>query len=433
MYRVLLVDDERIIREGIAATIPWEQCGVKLVGTAQNGLEAYERIRAEHPEIVITDLKMPGLSGLELIAKGHQLDPEIQFVVLSGYGEFDYAREAMAFGVRYYLLKPCNEEQIMDVLAKIRQELDRRTAEVQNARENQAHLQKVLPLVREEFLRNFMIRGQLNSSDFSYYCQLLQLEDRPYQIILLVPTDSAESGSLSGLSRLCRKVFDDHLLLECLLKGEALFWVEPMEQTAWTVALDKLKTVCQFYYSGVVHIVYSQAHRFFHSPLIYRQLRHFLNDYLITVGKIPQQLPDNSGCRVVTLEEVRPQSTHNKLILTLLAYVQTHLDNEALSLKWLAQEVVHMNEAYLSKLFIKETGQRFSHYLMALRMIKAQELIAGSEEDRIYEVARQVGFGNNPQYFSQIFKKYTGLTPSEYKRERSQTPVLPSLTKALSY
>lgn len=431
MYRVLLVDDERIIREGIAATIDWEQCGVALLGTAQNGLEAYERITAERPEIVITDLKMPGLSGLELIAKVRPVDPGIEFVVLSGYGEFDYAREAMGFGVRHYLLKPCNEDQIMDVLAEIRQNLDRRAVREQNARENEAHLQRVLPLVREQFLRDFIVRRRLAGSDFGYYCKLLKLEDRPFRMALLVPAGQPEPGYLLRLSRLCREIFGEQLVLEFLLKEEALVWMEPMETTAWTTALEKLKVVCQSHLSLAINIVHSEPRRFFNSPLVYRQLRQYLNAHLTGLKPSGERL-DNAGCHVVALDEVRIEPTHNKLIQTLLSYIQTHLDNESLSLKWLAQEVIHMNEAYLSKLFIKETGQRFSHYLMGLRMARAQELIAGSEGDRMYEVAWQVGFGNNPQYFSQIFKKCTGLTPSEYKRERSQTPAPTSMAKALS-
>lgn len=254
LFKVLLVDDERIIREGIARIIDWGSCGFSLMGAAANGIEALELIRRERPEVVITDLKMPVLSGLELIAKVKQELPETVFVILSGYGEFELAREAMHYGVRHYLLKPCNESKIGETLAEIREEL-----------------------IRKE----------------------------------------RQEGSYQGKS------------------GGA--------------------------------------------------------------------------------KELNP-ITNNKIVNKIIKYVQENLNDEQLSLKTIAGQVLYMNENYLSKLFIKETGEKFSHFLMRLRMEKAKELMENSADDRIYEVASKVGFGNNPQYFSQLFKRYTGLAPTEYKK-----------------
>src|SRR5690554_3629354 len=101
MCKVLIVDDERIIREGIAAVIPWGKYGFTLVGTAANGEEAYEIIKKEALDIVISDIKMPGMNGLQLIAKVKEEQPAVEFVVLSGYGEFEFARTAMQYGVKY--------------------------------------------------------------------------------------------------------------------------------------------------------------------------------------------------------------------------------------------------------------------------------------------------------------------------------------------
>ena len=99
MIKLLIVDDETIIRETLSKHIPWENLGVRVIGTAQDGLEAYDIIMDEYPDIVITDIKMPGLSGLELLQRIKRLHAEVEFIVLSGYGEFEFAREAMQFGV----------------------------------------------------------------------------------------------------------------------------------------------------------------------------------------------------------------------------------------------------------------------------------------------------------------------------------------------
>ncbi|UZQ85164.1 response regulator [Thermoclostridium stercorarium] len=126
MYKVLLVDDERIIREGIASLINWKNCGFELIGAAESGIEALHMIKTYKPEVVITDIKMPALNGLELMAEVKKDYPETIFVVLSGYGEFDYANEAMKYGVRHYLLKPCNENQIMEALSDVHSELEKK-------------------------------------------------------------------------------------------------------------------------------------------------------------------------------------------------------------------------------------------------------------------------------------------------------------------
>lgn len=254
MYKVLLVDDERIIREGIATIIQWERYGFSLIGTAQNGVEALEIIRRDCPEVVITDLKMPVLDGLKLIAEAKAELPETAFIVLSGYGEFELAREAMRHGVRHYLLKPCNETKIIETLTEIREELLQKERKEQSFKENHGKPEMVNPI------------------------------------------------------------------------------------------------------------------------------------------------------------------THNKIIKNVIQYVQDNLGNEQLSLKFIAGQVFYMNESYLSKLFIKETGEKFSHYLMSLRMEKAKELIEACDDDRIYEVALKVGLGNNPQYFSLLFKKYTGFAPTDYQK-----------------
>ena len=122
MLKVLIVDDEKIIRETIADLIDWDALSLQLIGTAKDGIEAYNIILDEYPEIVLTDIKMPGLSGLDLIQRIHAVNKDTQFIILSGYGEFEYAKKAMQYGVRHYLLKPCNEEQIIDSLKDVRKD-----------------------------------------------------------------------------------------------------------------------------------------------------------------------------------------------------------------------------------------------------------------------------------------------------------------------
>ena len=122
MLKLIIADDERVIRESISTLIDWEHLGIELVGLCSDGIEAYNMILDECPDIVLTDIRMPGMSGLELIERVAQTDLNIQFVLLSGYGEFEYAKQAMRFRVHHYLLKPCNEEQIIESMGDVIQE-----------------------------------------------------------------------------------------------------------------------------------------------------------------------------------------------------------------------------------------------------------------------------------------------------------------------
>ena len=111
MYKVLIVDDEEIIRQGLRILIDWESIGLKLVAEATNGLEALECIEKYKPHILVTDVKMPGMNGIELIKTLHEKKVNIKTVIISGYSDFDFVKEALKYGVSDYVLKPISEER----------------------------------------------------------------------------------------------------------------------------------------------------------------------------------------------------------------------------------------------------------------------------------------------------------------------------------
>ena len=125
MYTLLIVDDEEIEREGMAQLILWEKYGYRLAGTAKNGAEGLEKIGQLHPDIAIVDIKMPVMNGIEMIRQGQAAYPDTAYVVLSGYGDYEYTSQAMELGVRHYILKPCDDAKIMPVLDRAVQELGR--------------------------------------------------------------------------------------------------------------------------------------------------------------------------------------------------------------------------------------------------------------------------------------------------------------------
>lgn len=118
---------------------------------------------------------------------------------------------------------------------------------------------------------------------------------------------------------------------------------------------------------------------------------------------------------IVSLNAPRNSKIYSSLIKDTIRVIDENIENENLSLRWIAGTVLYTNVDYLGKLFKKETGKNFSHYVMEKRMEMAKNLILDGKKDRIYEVAEKVGYGSNSQYFSQVFKKYTGVSPLEYK------------------
>lgn len=153
MDRLLIVDDEEIERESIANLINWQRYGIEMVGTAWNGVEGLEKIKQLHPDIVLVDIKMPVMNGIEMIHQAQPFSPGTIFVILSGYGEYEFTSQAMQEGIRHYILKPCDEEKILSVIEKVRVELEERRAS-----SAQAHSTRLLlPRAREQIFRDLLL------------------------------------------------------------------------------------------------------------------------------------------------------------------------------------------------------------------------------------------------------------------------------------
>ena len=151
LYKIMLVDDEEEARKSIVSKIDWEKAGYDFVGDAENGQDAMEKIEALEPNVIITDIHMPYMSGLELAKWVQQKYPSIKVIILSGYSQFEYAQEAMRYGVKEYILKPIDVEALNDVLTRVRDSLN----EEIEARKNIAMLMEnynaSLPTLRDNF------------------------------------------------------------------------------------------------------------------------------------------------------------------------------------------------------------------------------------------------------------------------------------------
>lgn len=158
MYRVLLADDEADVREGLRAEIRWEECGFEVAATAENGLEALELAERLLPDVVLTDIRMPFVDGLELVRRLQAALPLAKTVILTGYDEFDYARQAVSLSVDEYLLKPFTAASLTELLRGLKERMDRERAEREDARELREHYYRSLPQLRGQFLSSLLYR-----------------------------------------------------------------------------------------------------------------------------------------------------------------------------------------------------------------------------------------------------------------------------------
>ena len=177
-YRVLLADDEEEIRTGISLKIDWSALGFSLVGEAGNGEEALELAEQLRPDVVLTDIKMPFMDGLELCRRLRQSLPGARLVVFSGFDDFEYARQAVSMGVSEYILKPINAPELSQVLTRLREQLDRQRLERRDMETLRRRYEESLPVLRELFYTR-LLGGQLPPEQIQDRAARYEIELRP--------------------------------------------------------------------------------------------------------------------------------------------------------------------------------------------------------------------------------------------------------------
>ncbi|MBC8062425.1 MAG: response regulator [Clostridiaceae bacterium] len=120
MIKIIIVDDEKMIREGLVTTMPWKEMGIEVVGSADNGKTALEIAIDKKPHIILTDIRMPKMDGIEFLKRIKEELPKVKVVILSGYDDFSYARQALKYGATDYLIKPVNVEELQKVMEDLK-------------------------------------------------------------------------------------------------------------------------------------------------------------------------------------------------------------------------------------------------------------------------------------------------------------------------
>lgn len=217
-YRVLLADDEEEIRAGISRKIDWESLGFTLVGEADNGEVALELAEQLNPDVVLTDIKMPFMDGLELCRRLKQFLPAAKLVVFSGFDDFEYARQAVSMGVSEYILKPINAPELTAVLDKLRGQLDQQRMERRDMETLRRRYDESLPVLRELFYTR-LLDGHLSPGQITLRAARYEitLGPGPWTVALAYPGGGTldETAARDELLLLSVRAFlEEHFSLE---------------------------------------------------------------------------------------------------------------------------------------------------------------------------------------------------------------------------
>lgn len=191
MFKAIIVDDEIDIRRGLRKIIDWESKGFMVVGEAGDGKEAIELFKEQRPSLVVTDIRIPEIDGLELIKKLKEINPKVKIIILSGYNDFNYAKEALKYSVNNYLLKPVDIQELGNELSSIREVLNKEhnneihEAEREHSLKNETLLSLVKNQVKEEDLQIFLKKYGIDLEFKTLCVALVQIDNyREYKLSL---------------------------------------------------------------------------------------------------------------------------------------------------------------------------------------------------------------------------------------------------------
>ena len=219
MVKVVIADDEERICQLIKALIDWEQMGLELAGFAHNGLEAGALVEKLRPDILITDIRMPGVSGLDLIQRVKEKNSDLEIIVISGYAHFDYAQQAIKYGVGDYLLKPISKAELAATLEKLKQRICRRREDEQNKEELRRQAEKDVCRMRIRLLQDLLERPNLPLSmqilKDTYYLQVCPGVFQAFWLKMDCAPDSLSDSAALTLMEKAQNVLERGLREKC--------------------------------------------------------------------------------------------------------------------------------------------------------------------------------------------------------------------------
>ena len=413
--KVFLVDDEVVIREGIRESFPWDETPYTLVGEAPDGEMALPLIRDTNPDIVITDIKMPFMDGIELCRMLRAQMPWIGIIILSGYDEFEYARQCLQLGVMEYLLKPIDSEELRKNLDKVRVRLEEEKKRREHAESLRArmHGQTDGRFLKEKLIGT-LYSDEAMKEDAENTLKQLHAMGSPMTASFYAVVDAAFSPVEKGQDLAFNLAEGSGGVVHAsgsrtgtrlLILGDS---ARDTEERAYAFAsslvMELERVGCGKIMVGIGEIV-EKPEDILVSFKAARHIRHLLEEKADEESRIlgVREMGDKTG------DAGTPSVIHDAKL-----YMSQHFCDPNLMLQNVAK-AVNMSNSRFSTVFSQQSGKTFTEYLIYLRLNKAKELLRTTDM-KSSEIAHETGY-NDAHYFSYIFKKNTGMTPSEYRAQ----------------
>ena len=423
MYKVLLVDDEYMITEGLKRLIPFDKWDMEVVATANHADDALDYVR-EHPvDIVISDVNMPDKTGLEMIGEMKELLPNSYYILLSGYQEFDYVKKAMNLNVVDYLVKPVDKVELERLLEKIASQLGEESHEPEILSQQldeeafKAHLSQKenwwigLSKVKQG---NFVIPYYVLGQDWQ-----IILADQEFEGLLVMPFEAPYQANFEKWKFNVEKaLFYGTVNLD---QSESLFsYYEPIYRVIIQGNLQQIIEELTL----LEKIVLENTPRVSITKQLFTQFvmdvfhlfEHLKADDMTDIVKNIHAITTFEDLVAYTKETLTSffgQYRMNENVVSVLEVIGRDYKKE-LSLKDISKDLF-INPVYLGQLIKKETNSTFAELLNKQRINAAQQLLL-STNDSIEDICYTVGY-SNVGYFYKVFRKLCGKSPKAYRKQ----------------
>lgn len=462
-YTLVIADDDAVIRQGLARLIDWAGLGFELIGVCKDGDELAALLAHTRADVVLSDVSMPGASGLDVLAATRADGLQCRFVILSGYTEFEYAREAVRLNAYDYLLKPVSPAKLKAVFTRIREEMD-------DERRREKHLQHLEAQALDALLAR-AVAGELDGAQLERSLTLAGLDPCLMELrVALVsfsgdgaPEDLARALTLMPGVQVCRTV-DGNVAL--LLESGRDFDVNEAREYIYSLTGHDAAPRTEAYYAsladmcdsrhaalsafdaspdmGLLHQALASGNLAAADAVLRRMMEHGMSrtaliylmdglrtyaeqihpecaptlEFTLRLANIPAQASPgeliDAGCaRLGVICAAINNPPDADPIFEACRYLQSHC-LEDVSLNSLA-ETVHISPVYLSRALKLKTGETFTAMLTRLRMQAAAKLLRDTAMP-VQEIAEKCGFANE-KYFYRLFKRVMGAPPGAWRKQ----------------
>jgi two-component system response regulator YesN len=422
MYKVFFADDEAAMRDGLRNSINRDSSGFVLVGEAPDGEMALSMISETLPDILITDVRMPFMDGIELSRRVARTMPWVKIIILSGHDEFEYAKQAITIGVTEYLLKPVTSEMLFLALEGAAREIASEREGRRALEELRKEASDARRLQRERALSN-LANGISPELPPDVAERAAFAEAGGFQAVLYVISPSGD-GDGETLARAASEIFATLSPNENIASfpdgAERVVSIfagadeESLEEETYAAAAAVKYEVERGLPCAVSIAIGSPARTLEELPKSMGSARRLMRRMESASRSLILGYRDAEPESGDAKKPESPTSRYSAIIEKSRKYINEHFSEGSISLNTVA-EFVGLSPNHFSTVFSQETGQTFIEHLTAVRVAKACELLR-TTVTRSSEIAYMVGY-NDPHYFSYVFKKKVGVSPSDYRRQ----------------